>query len=516
MITINCIETSQIVISGSADPSDPSSCQSVTSAKSGCMDALPSGGNSSKFNFAFWTCATPVVNMVDQRNGTAKTVITVSGEGFSTTDCQNEILFSDYACDVTSSSEESVTCTMDKMTEPELGVYHPISMRVGNRGNAVIKIMSPEDRSFGLLPNVEDITPNVGSLAGGARLTITGFGFGDSLSVLVGGYSCSVVESSYTEILCETPASVSSAQVDVEVSVMVNGVPQMAACETGNQECKYTYSSSMTPTMSAVNPSSMSGATTFTITGTNFGTDTSALEINIGSVSATVMSSDGTSLVATIQNVPAGSDTVVVKHAEYGKADGSVLVTGTPVISSILPNTGSIHGETEITIRGNGFVDGDTTVTIDSSPCTVISMSLSHVICVTPAHATGTVILDVTSNSVSYTSESFTYATGFTPTVTSISPTSGLPGDTLTISGSNLNGSNVVVELDSVPCNITSGSSSQIQCTVGAHATGLVPVYVHVEGLGASNIDVEFEYSLQLSGINPVTGNFRAIDEQII
>ena len=491
---------------GSADPIDSSVCQSVTSAKTGCSDAMPSGGDPGKFSFAFWSCATPVIDMVDQNNGTAKTVITITGEGFSTTNCQNEVMFSEYGCTVTSSSKNSVTCTMDKSDEPTLGVYHPVSLRIGNRGNALVNIMSPEEQSFGVLPNVEDITPTVGSLAGEARLTITGFGYGGALSVTVGSFPCNVVESSYTEIVCETPSSASSTEVDVVVYVMVNGAPQMATCETSNQQCKYVYSPSWTPTISAIDTPTMSGATTFTIMGTNFGTDPLALEVYIGTEMASVMSSDGTNLVAMIQNVPAGTNDVVVRHVDDGGADGSLTVTGSAVISSVVPSSGSIYGETVITISGNGFVDGNTTVMIDGNPCSVSNVSLSEVTCTTPSGSSGTVDLVVTSNSVTYTTESFNYAPGSTPVVSSVIPTSGLPGETLTISGSNLAGNSVTVLLDDVPCSITSGSSSQIQCTLGGHATGLVPVYVFVSDFGASNVDVEFEYTLSLSSINPNTG----------
>ena len=478
----------------------------MRSAKSGCDDALPSGGDSDKFNFAFWTCSTPIVDMIDQRSGTVQTEITIEGEGFSTSDCQNEVSIGEYACDVTASSKNSVICTVGTDAEVELGILHPVSMRVGNRGYALMNIMSLVNRSFGLIPNIENIQPTAGSMAGGAVITLTGYGFGNSSAVYIGGYTCSVLEQSFTEIICETPSSSAQVEKTIEVHVTVNGGPQPAECETSTKTCLYYYALLWTPTVATINPDTMSSNTTFTITGTKFGTDVSALEVFIGNTPADLVSTDDSTIVAMIHNVAAGNNEVVVRHAEYGRASGSLAVTGTPVVSSILPNSGSIHGETEITISGNGFVDGGTSVTIDGSACTIISTSLSQVICVTPAHAAGTVSLDVTSNSVSYTSESFTYATSSTPTVTSVSPTSGLPGDTLNISGSNLNGSSVMVELDSVPCNITFGSSSQIQCTIGAHATGLVPVYVHVEGLGASNVDVEFEYSLQLSSINPSTG----------
>ena len=507
LLILRCISISYLCLfTGSVNPVDTSVCSSVTSAKSGCSDAMPSGGDASKFNFAFWRCATPVIDTISENNGTAKTAITITGEGLSTANCQNEVMFGDYGCTVTSSSERRVICTMDKSDEPALGVYHPISMRVGNRGYALVNIMSPEAQSFGVLPDVEDITPTVGSLAGGATLTITGFGYGGDLSVNVGTYPCEVEESSYTEIICETPSSMSSSEVDVTIYVMVNGVPQTAACETSNRRCKYTYSSSSTPTMSAIDTPTMSGNTTFTITGTRLGNDPLDLEVYIGTEMASVMSSDGRNLVAMIQNVPAGSNEVVVRHVDNGKADGSITVTGSPVISSVVPSSGSIYGETEITISGNGFVDGDTTVMIDGSACSIINISLSEVICMTPAGSSGTVDLVVTSNSVTYTAESYDYATSSTPVISSISPTSGLPGETLTISGSNLAGNSVTVTLDSVVCNITSAASSEIQCTLGAHATGAVPVYVYVSGLGASNDDKEFEYVLSLSSITPSTG----------
>ena len=491
---------------GSSNPTDSSACQSVTSAKSGCSDSLPSGGDPDKFNFAFWSCSTPVVDSISQLTGTAKTEISLSGEGFSTTDCQNETLFGDYPCDVVSSAESSVSCTVGREAEVELGVLHPLSVVVGNRGYALINIMSVEEKSFGLIPNIEDIQPTSGSMAGGAVITISGFGFGDSPVVNIDGYSCEIIESSYTEILCHTPSSSSESEKTVEVHATVNGSPQPAECQTSTMTCRYSYASLWTPVITAVEPVSLSASTTFTITGSNLGSETADLEVMVGSVSATVVSTDGTTLVASVQNVAAGYNDVILRHVQNGKADGSLVVMGTADITSLTPSSGSIHGETEVTISGNGFVENDTTITADGSPCTITSVSLSQVTCSTPAHSAGAVDIVVTSNSVSYTAETFTYSTGSTPTVTSINPISGLPGDTLTISGSNLDGGSVMVFLDDVPCDVTSGTSSQIQCTIGAHATGLVPVYVHVEDLGASNNDVEFEYTLQLSSINPATG----------
>ncbi|XP_053372863.1 fibrocystin-L-like [Mercenaria mercenaria] len=489
-------------VGGAADPSDSSGCKSVTTGIDTCSDSQPTGGDSSKFNFAFWTCSTPTVSSIDVNNGTVQTTVTLSGEGFSNTDCQNEISFGAYSCDVTSSSDTMVTCNFAKSEEPDLGVLYPVAVRVGNRGNALVEITSDEDKGFGLIPNIETITPTSGSLAGGARVTITGFGFGDSPMVYIGTSTCEIIDNSYTEIICESPAS-SQGERDIEVHAYVNGNPLTAECETSTRTCRFSYATLWTPSVTTIDPDSMSGTTTVTITGTSFGTTNSELEVTIGGALATVTSAADTSLTASIDNIPAGDNDVIVRVKDYGKASGSLKMYGTPTITTVTPSSGSVNGETVITIQGNGFVENDTAVTIDGTSCDIISTTLSEVICETRPHAAASVSVSITSNGVSYTPSSYSFSTGSTPTITSVSPSSGFSGDTLTISGSSFGGGAVSVTLNDADCTVTSSSSTQIQCTLGSHSTGSVPVSVYVEGLGRSNTDQQFEYQLSLNSISP-------------
>ncbi|XP_060573258.1 fibrocystin-L-like isoform X2 [Ruditapes philippinarum] len=504
MVKVGDIEALHSV-GGANNPVDASNCKSVITAKDLCSDSQPSGGDQNKFNFAFWTCSTPIVTSIDVNNGTVQTTVTISGEGLSGKDCQNEVKFGDYDCEVTSSSDTEVQCKFAKSDEPELGVLYPLNMRVGNRGHALISIASEEDTGFGLIPNIESITPTSGSLAGGARVTITGFGFGDSPLVYIGTSTCDIVESSYSEIICESPAS-SQGENDIEVHAYINGNPLPAECQTSTMTCRFSYASLWTPSVTAINPDSMSSSTTVTITGTSLGTDKTELEVIIGGSSATVLTANDTTLTARIDNIPAGDNDVIVKVKDYGKASGSLKIYGTPTISAIVPSSGSIHGETVVTVQGNGFVDNDTTVSIDGATCEISSTTLAEVTCKTQPHAAGSVTVAVSSNGVSYTSSSYSYSAGSTPTVTSINPVSGLSGQTLTISGSNLDGGAVNVTLDDVECSVISSSSNQIQCTLGNHATGSVPVSVLVEGKGRSNTDQQFEYQLSISSVSPVEG----------
>ncbi|XP_052805044.1 fibrocystin-L-like isoform X2 [Mya arenaria] len=494
-------------VGGAADPDDSSVCNSVTSPKAGCFPFPSIGLDSSKFNFAFDPCSTPIVNEVSVNNGTVQTEITISGEGFSSTSCQNDVIFGGYACDVTYSTSSQIKCTLSKDREPELAVFHQIDLKVSNRGKSLTTIMSEVERGFALLPNIEGISPSSGSQAGGAQITITGSGFTSEPYVDIGGYSCEVLEFSYSEVVCRTPASSLQTQKELTVEVNVNGVFIPAKCETSDKVCVYSYARLWTPTADSISPISMSTTTTFTITGTKFGTNIGGIEVLIGGETASVDTATDTSITATISNIPAGSNDVIVRVGSNGQAEGSLAVTGDPVINSITPTAGSIHGQTEITIAGNGFVDGDTNVTINGSPCLIASVTLSEVVCITPnGGAAGSESVDITSNGESFPSSTFEYATASTPTVTAIDPVSGLGGETLTITGTNLAGDNVYVTLGDAECTVASSTSTEIICTAGDHQTGDVPVSVFVENLGASNTDVMFEYQLSLDSILPTTG----------
>lgn len=494
-------------VGGASDPVDSSLCQSVTTGKSGCSDPSPSGSDSNKFSFGFWSCSTPIVDTISVNNGTTKTAVTVTGEGFSTTPCQNEVTFGGYACVVTAATETSLTCQLAKSGEPELGILHQIAVRVANRGNALIRITEAEDRGFAVMPNIDGITPTSGSMAGGAHLTITGFGFGDLPLVTIGGVNCPIIEQAYDKIICETPASSMDVK-DVEAFAYVNGVPLPAVCETSSEQCQFSYAPLFTPTLLSITPSthSTTGVETFTISGLGFGNVTSDIAVTIGGEYAIISQLDNSNVVVTIDDIPVGSNDVQVRVRDYGRADGSLSVTRTASITSITPSSGSTYGETTITIQGEGFVVNDTTVNVDGSACTVQTTTLSEVTCITAPHAAGSVSVDVTSKGISYPSDTFSYATGSTPTVSSVSPLSGFPGDTLSISGSNFAGGAVTVFLGQSACVVTSSSSTLIECTVGNHATGNAAVYVHIDGLGASNTDVEFEYQLSITSISPTQG----------
>ena len=118
-----------------------------------------------------------------------------------------------------------------------------------------------------------------------------------------------------------------------------------------------------------------------------------------------------------------------------------VVPGGKPELLLIVPDTGSTFGGTEVTLTGQGFVDG-LIVTFDAAVATVQSVSPSQAVVLTPPHALGAVDVTVTVPGGEYA----TYPSGFVyvetasaPSISSLQPAQGASGGgtTVTITGAN-------------------------------------------------------------------------------
>ncbi|KAL3885610.1 hypothetical protein ACJMK2_025660 [Sinanodonta woodiana] len=495
--------------SGVSNPVDSSFCAPDNTHISGCTDILPTGNDSSKFWFAFYTCSTPMIRSLSHNNGTTETTITIQGSGFASTNCQNEVSFGLDVCTVTESAGNSISCRIDASGKPAVAVQQEVSLRVGNRGYALVMINNSYDRTFGLIPSITDIIPNTGSTAGGTSVTIQGSGFGnnvDAVLVTIGGYACEINNVIYSEIVCETQSG-SEGNQSLVVQVSINSQHLTAVCQTTTNICQYTYVSDRTPMLSSVSPTTVTGPTTLTITGSRFGTNPVNVVVTIGGERCNVITVDETNLTCSFTSAPVGVNSVIVKVIDMGKASGSLQVQSIAVISSISPSQGSIHGGTVLTISGNGFVVSDTVVRLDGTMCTIKSVTLTQIICVTAAHAAVTVTVKVTSKGQSYPSQSFVYTTDASPTIASINPVEGVSGDSLTITGSNFADSGVMVSIDGTACTVTLSNPTSIICTLGVHGSGRYPVVVLVAEKGSSNTNVEFSYKLSITAISPSIGS---------
>ncbi|KAK3587658.1 hypothetical protein CHS0354_042441 [Potamilus streckersoni] len=493
---------------GVSDPVDSSSCTPDNTQVSGCTNIIPTSNDSSKFWFAFYTCSTPIIESLSHNNGTTETTIVIQGNGFASTNCQNEVSFGLDVCTVNESAGKIISCKIDASGEPVVAVQQEVHLRVDNRGYALVTIGSPYDRMFGLLPVITNINPHWGSTAGGTSVTIQGSGFGndvDAVLVKIGGYICEINNVIYSKIVCETQSGSEGAQ-SLVVQVSINSQHLTAECQTTTNICQYTYATDQTPVLSSVSPTNMTGPTTLTITGSKLGNDPADVVVTIGGEPCIVITVAEASLTCSFTSAPVGVNSVIVRVSDMGKASGSLQVQSSVVMSSITPSQGSIYGGTVLTISGNGFVVNDTVVRLDGTMCTIKSVALTQIICVTAAHAAATVTVMVTSKGQSYSSQSFEYTTNASPTIVSISPVEGVSGDTLTITGSNFAVSGVMVDINGSACSVSSSTLTSIVCTLGAHGSGRYPVVITVAGNGSSNTNVEFSYQLSITSISPNIG----------
>jgi hypothetical protein len=495
-------------VAGVPNTEDGTVCKHTITPKADCYEENQVG-EANKFSYTLSSCSTPVINSINLNSGTVDTVIQISGDGFSTKECQNEVMFGSYICNITSAHENSLTCKIDSNSRPEIYVLHQLCARVNNRGFAYINISDVGKSGFAIKPSIKYITPTCGSLAGGARLTIKGYGFDGMPFITIGGYDCTIIEHSYNEIICETPASNTDEKKQVLVFLYIGNISIQSECETMFEECIYIYNSSSTPVMLNVNPKVFSPKSPFIITGALLGHATQELDLTIGNVSATIIEANETYVVAKIDNVPAGNNSLILRVKNYGKASGKLEIHGPLKVNDLYPLSGSIYGNTTLTIFGNGFLRNNLTISLGESNCTLLSLNLSHLTCLTKPHRAGSLDLSVSSNGLTTNYSSYRFAIESSPTVTSVSPTSGFPGDTLTIYGSNLKKNATTVSLNKAKCEILSLNTDEIKCLIGHHPTGKVNISVLVGGLGVSNTDIQFEYRLSLIDITPTQGNFK-------
>ena len=349
----------------------------------------------------------------------------------------------------------------------------------------------------------------------GDTVTITGTGFSTVAGATVLDFGSTPAKS--TTVTCRTTtsctATVPAGTGTVDVTATVGG--QISPTVAGD---RFTY----LPTVTAVSPSSgvPAGGTHVTITGTGFSTaaGATAFDFGAGSAATAVTCATVTSCSAT---TPKGSGTVDVTatvaaltsrpnppadHFTYttggGGGGGGVPVgppSTTPVVTGVSPSTGPSAGGTAVTVTGDNFSTGAGTTTIDfgpGNPGTSVDCVTSVSCTVVSPAGTGTVDVTVTTSvGTSGTSsvDQFTYGataaggsgTGSGPSVTSVSPGTGIPGTVVTVDGSGFTGTTAVDFGALAAASYTVVSATEVTATVPAGVVGTVDVTV-TTGSGTS------------------------------
>jgi hypothetical protein len=326
-----------------------------------------------------------------------------------------------------------------------------VTLLTGLDAGAVINIAQSACQATGTdieaVPTVSGLSPNVGPSAGGTVVTITGTGFVPSSTVSFNGVAATnVTYDSSTQLTATSPANNSiSSNTTVPVTVTNTFGTGPASNAPANE---FTYEVAPDPTN--INPSAgpTTGGQSFTLTGTDFGPDST---VTFGTAPATnvdVASNGDTITGLTPAHLPGG---VTATVTDAGGAAGVSYTYSTPSVSvtNMAPDVGPIAGGTTVTITGSGFTGTVAAgVLFGATPAGSTGFSVNGagtvITVVSPAHAAG--IVDVTVNNGSATSpavaaDQFTFegTPAITPPTTGgLTPNYGpLAGGTLvTITGS--------------------------------------------------------------------------------
>lgn len=215
------------------------------------------------FSFTLSTCVTAMVTMVTPSSGVSSEVITIEGSDFSTTNEDNIVMFGSHVCTVASSTATSVTCTMDLSQSPVPFEPLTVSVLVKGLGYAIVTPAVNHTTTFELIPSVESFAPKRGSIAGGTTVVITGQGFVDGMSVMIGGAGCDVTQVSFTQITCTTSTSqmVEKLNQTVVLSLVKNNQEHTGMCKDSGG-CMFDFMDNQTPEVTNVQPATVSSPNT--------------------------------------------------------------------------------------------------------------------------------------------------------------------------------------------------------------------------------------------------------------
>jgi len=274
---------------------------------------------------------------------------------------------------------------------------------------------------------VNGISPNHGSAAGGTGVVIEGMGFSGATAVMFGNTPASTFTSfTDTEIRATTP---SRAAGTFDVTVIVGG----STSPTSNSD-RFTFTVPLAPVIRGLEPNNgaSGGATGVNIFGSGFSGATTVL---FGGNPAQSTSSVSDLQMFAISPPGTGGTSVAVQIVTPAGTSGTsgnaelftYVAPGPPVVSAVDPGSGTSLGGDGLSIYGSGFT-GATIVRFGSNYVFPIVVGDTQLIVTSPPGAVGSVdVLVVTAGGTSAISnaDKFTYVAPGAPVVNGVSANLG-------------------------------------------------------------------------------------------
>ena len=343
-------------------------------------------------------------------------------------------------------------------------------------------------------PSITSVNPASGLV--GASVAISGANFGaieGTSSVTFNGVAAVPATWSAASIVLSVPAGATTGNVVVTVGgAASNGVNFTVTVPA--------------PSIASLNPSSGLVGTSVTIGGANFGAAQGTSAVNFNGIAAAPTNWSAASIVVP---VPVGATAGNVLVTVGGVASNGVNFTVTapgPSIASLNPASGFVGASVTISGANFGASQGTSTVTFNGIAAVPTSWNTTSIVVPVPAGATtGNVVVavgGVASNGASFT------VTAPAPSITSLNPSSGLVGTSVTIGGANFGAAQgtSAVNFNGIAAAPTNWSAASIVVPVPVGATA-GNVLVTVGGVPSNGVNFTVTApGPSIASMNPSSG----------
>lgn len=377
----------------------PTQMTAIVSAggASGIVSVTTPGGTATRSGFSF--VAPPTITGFVPASAPAGATVTISGTNFTGATAAN---FGGIA-------PSSFTVVSPTQISAVIGAGASGNVSVTTTGGTA----TLAGFTFIPAPAISNFTP----LAAGPGFTVSilGANFSGVTAVRFGG----VLASSFTVV--------SPSQITATISTGASG--SISVTSTGGTGSLAGFTFVLPPTITSFTPTSSGTGTAITIIGTNF---TGATSVRFGGVPANSYTINSPTQITAVVSLSGASGNITVSTPGGTASLAGFTYLPTPTITSFSPQSG--EPGTTITILGTNFT-GATAVnfgTATAASFTVVSPT--QITAIVPGNAGGTIAIATPGGTATRSGFNFIPA----PTITGFIPSSAGPGQTVTISGTNL------------------------------------------------------------------------------
>ncbi|CAK8674402.1 unnamed protein product [Clavelina lepadiformis] len=265
----------------------------------------------------------------------------------------------------------------------------------------------------------------------------------------------------------------------------------------------FSFEPSLTPTVTSISPNTGTTDTKITIKGSGF---SAKPVVTVGGKMCEVSTYTGTLVNCKI--LSSGELEIAIYHEVSvnvpGKGDARIEITNAlqrtfvllPLVTSVIPTSGSVAGGTKVTVQGSGFKVGSVVQIANGAACDVTAeeSDYSTVVCVTRAtnsETSGPLEVSVGATlAACKTTCAFVFAGAATPMVSGRVDAGDFSDLTITFNGQNFGDvmADVTIKLKSgdltKTCNVSSAVNDEIVCNIQRFPVGENIITLHVAGKG--------------------------------